>query len=95
MTLLHQHGADLTAPLAPEKRAAYAAVIRETEAIFALEGMAPSAQDKAMNAAILAGRVAPKQAREELLAFVLEHKTVRGFIESRPWAIKENGAASA
>ena len=76
------------APLAPEQRAAYAAAITQTEAVFALEGMAPSEQDKAITAAIAAGLVAPEQAREELLAYVLEHKTVRGFIDSRPWAIR-------
>ena len=76
------------APLAPEQRAAYAAAIAQTEAVFALEGMAPSEQDKAIDAAILAGRVSPEQAREELLTYVTAHKTVKGFIESRPWAVR-------
>jgi hypothetical protein len=76
------------APLTPEQRAHYAAAIADTEAVFALEGMAPSPQDRAITAAIVAGLVAPQQAREELLAYLLEHKTVRGFIETRPWAIR-------
>jgi hypothetical protein len=75
-------------PLTPEQRGAYAAAIAQTEAVFALEDMGPTAQDKAIDAAILAGRVSPEQAREELLAYVIEHKTVNGFIESRPWAVK-------
>lgn len=74
------------APLTPEQRALYAAAMADTEAVFALEDMAPSPQDRAITAAVVAGQVAPEQARDELLAYVLKHKTVRGFIESRPWA---------
>lgn len=73
-------------PLAPHERAAYRAALVQTQAIFALEGMEPSETDRAIDAAILAGRVAPERAREELLAYLLEHKTMRGFIESRTWA---------
>jgi hypothetical protein len=76
-------------PLTPEQRAAYAAAIEQTKAVFALEGMAPTSQDKAVDGAILAGRVSPEQAREELLAYVTAHKTVDGFIESRAWAVQE------
>lgn len=76
------------APLTPEQRALYAAAMADTEAVFALEDMAPSPQDKAITAAIVAGMVAPEQAREELHAYILEHKTVRGFIDSRPWAVR-------
>jgi DNA-binding XRE family transcriptional regulator len=75
-------------PLSPEQRVLYAAAMADTEAVFALEDMSPSPQDKAITAAIVAGLVAPEQAREELHAYVLEHKTVRGFIESRPWAVR-------
>lgn len=74
-------------PLRPEERAAYALTIQQTEAVMALEGMEPAAHDKAINAAILAGRVAPEQAREEFLAYVTQHKTISGFIESRDWAV--------
>lgn len=75
-------------PLPTEMRAAYAAAIQQTEAVFALEGMTPTAQDKAIDAAILAGKVSPEQAREELLTYVTAHKTVNGFIESRGWAVQ-------
>ena len=74
-------------PLNVGRRAAYAAAIQQTEAIFALEGMAPSAQDNAINAATLAGQVSLEQAREELLEYVTTHKTSRGFIESRVWKL--------
>lgn len=74
------------APLPREQRVLYVAAMKQTEAMVALEGMQPTAQDKAATAAIVAGRVAPEQAREELLAYVREHQTMRGFIESRSWA---------
>ncbi len=61
-------------PLPREQRVLYVAAMKQT------------AQDKAATAAIVAGRVAPEQAREELLAYVREHQTMRGFIESRSWA---------
>ncbi|MCK7494804.1 MAG: hypothetical protein MZW92_29585, partial [Comamonadaceae bacterium] len=48
-------------------------------------GMQPSDTDHAINAAVLAGSVAPEQARAELLAYLLKNKTQRGFIESRAW----------
>jgi len=73
-------------PLLPEQRLAYGAAIVQSDAIFALEGMTPSAQDKAIDAAVLAGRVSPEQARQELCAHIVAHRTVRGFIESRSWA---------
>lgn len=75
-------------PLTTDQRGAYAAAIEQAEVIHALEDMAPSRQDKAIDAAILAGNVSPEQARDELLAYVTEHKTSTGFIESRPWAIQ-------
>lgn len=73
-------------PLPPERRASYAVAIEQTRAVLALEGMAPTEQDEAIDAAILAGRVSPEQAREELLAYVYEHRSVDGFIKSRTWA---------
>ena len=75
-------------PLRPEERAAYALIIEQTEAVWALEDMRPSPQDKAIDAAVLDGRVSPEQAHDEFVAYVNEHKTVRGFIESRAWAVR-------
>ena len=76
------------APLTPAQRAAYAMAIEQTEAIFALEGMSPSPQDKAINAAVLAGQVSPERAREESLSYQMTHKTLVGFIASRSWATR-------
>lgn len=90
MTLLHTTHLDsveVSAPLAPEQRAAYSAAIKQTEAVFALESMLPTAQDRAIDDAILAGRVSPERAREELKVYLAENKTMNGFIESRPWAV--------
>ena len=77
-----------SALLTAGERSAYAETIRQQEAIFALEGMHPTAQDKAIDAAVLAGRVSPEQALDELVAYAKEHKTVDGFYESRPWATR-------
>jgi len=74
--------------LTSQQRAGYSAAMADTEAVFALEDMKPSPQDMAITAAIVAGLVAPERAREELLAYVLAHKTVQGFIDSRLWAIR-------
>ena len=75
-------------PLTPAQRVLYAAAMADTKAVFALEDMMPSPKDKAITEAIVAGLAAPEQAREELHAYVLEHKTVRGFIDSRAWAVR-------
>lgn len=64
----------------------YAEAARQTRAIFALEGMSPTDQSQGIDAAIQAGSVTLEQAQKELLAYVKEHKTSQGFIESRPWA---------
>jgi hypothetical protein len=61
--------------------------IRQTDAIFALEGFEPDAQGRAIDAAVLAGRVTNAQAADELVAYVKEHKTAEGFVESRPWRL--------
>ena len=60
--------------------------IRQTDAIFALEGFAPTAQTRAIDAAVLAGRVTNAQVIEEMVEYAKEHKTTDGFIESRAWA---------
>jgi hypothetical protein len=84
----HRDAMAAPAPLAPEQRAEYAVAIEQSEAVFALEDMAPSAQDKAIDVAILAGKLSPEQAREELLSYLTGHKTVCGFIDSRAWSAR-------
>jgi len=59
--------------------------IRQTNAIFALEGFEPDDFTRAIDAAVLAGRVSRMQAGDEMRAWVAEHKTTDGFIESRAW----------
>ena len=60
--------------------------IEQTNAIFSLEGFDQTADTKAIDAALLAGRITSTQAAEELNAYASEHKTIRGFIASRTWA---------
>jgi len=62
------------------------AAIKQTDAIFALEGFEPTAQTRAIDAAVLAGRVTNAQVVEEMVEFAKKHKTTDGFIESRAWA---------
>ena len=54
--------------------------------MFSLDGLAPRSENRAIDAAIVAGRVTPQQVREEMVAYVIENKTMQGFIESREWA---------
>jgi len=72
--------------LTPEEVATMIESIRQRDAIFAFEGFEPDAQRRAIDAALLAGRITNDQVVEEMIAYAKEHKTVRGFIESRPWA---------
>ena len=57
----------------------------QTDAIFALEGFEPTPESRVVNAAVLDGRVTFAQAIAEVCAYVREHKTMNGFIESRSW----------
>ena len=57
----------------------------QTDAIFALEGFEPTPETRVINAAVLDGRVTFAQAIAEVCAYVREHKTMNGFIESRSW----------
>jgi hypothetical protein len=59
--------------------------IRQRDAIFALEGFAPTAQTRAIDAAVLAGRVTRTQVLEEMREYAMLHKTTDGFAESRDW----------
>lgn len=66
-------------PLTPEQQLRYAVAIEKTKAIFALEYMAPSQHDEAINVAILTGQISPEDAREQVLAHVLKYKSLNGF----------------
>lgn len=56
----------------------------QTDAIFALEGFAPTDQIRAIDA--LAGRVSYAQVAEEMTQYARQHLGVEGFVASRPWA---------
>ncbi len=73
--------------MTPEKQAEMKEAIRQVDAIFALEGFYPTEQIRIIDAALVAGRVTATQAVEELAAYVREHKTMKGFLESRPWVV--------
>jgi hypothetical protein len=60
--------------------------IKQADAIFALEGFAPTDQIRAIDAAVLAGRVTRTQATLEMIEYAKEHKTIDGFTASRAWA---------
>ena len=68
------------------ERARMAEAIRQTEAIWALEGFEPTPHNKAINEAMLKGRVTPSQVIAELKDYVRQHKTMDGFVSSRSWA---------
>ena len=68
------------------ERTRMAKAIRQTDAIFALDGFEPTPHSKAINEAMLEGRVTPSQVIAELKAYLREHKTMDGFVASRSWA---------
>jgi len=72
--------------MTPEEKEAYRKACEQTDAIFALEGFQPTEQSKAIDAAVLAGRVTLTQAANELREYIKQHKAVEGFVASRSWA---------
>lgn len=60
--------------------------IKQTDAIFKLEGFEPTEQKRAIDAAVLAGRVSRSQVIAEMRDYAMQHKTTDGFIQSRTWA---------
>jgi hypothetical protein len=72
--------------LTPEEVARIKDAIKQTDAIFALEGFEPTEQIRAIDAAVLAGRVTHAQVAVEMRDYAMRHKTTDGFIQSRAWA---------
>ena len=68
-----------------EEKEKYRKVCEQVDAIFALEGFQPTEQSKAIDEAVMAGRVTNRQAREEMVAYIKQHGTVDGFVASRSW----------
>ena len=73
-------------PLSGADAARLREAMRQRDAIFRLEGFEPTDMSRAVDAAVLAGRVTNKQAGDEMVAYVKEHKTLEGFLQSRHWA---------
>ena len=71
--------------MTPDERERLREVMRQTDAIFRLEGLEPTAMDRAMDAAVLAGRVTTAQLIEEMREYVMQYKSMDGFIRSRAW----------
>jgi hypothetical protein len=61
-------------------------VFAQTDAIFSLEGFDPTEQSRAIETAVLAGRVTLAQVAVEMRDYAMQHKTTDGFIQSRAWA---------
>ncbi len=72
--------------MSPSQQAKTLDAIAQTDAIFALEGFEPTDQIRAIDAAVLAGRISYAQAAQEMKQYTLQHKTVDGFVASRSWA---------
>lgn len=72
--------------MSPSQQAKTLDAIAQTDAIFALEGFAPTDQIRAIDAAVLAGRVSYAQVAEEMKQYAQQHRGVDGFVASRPWA---------
>jgi hypothetical protein len=64
----------------------YQDATKQVDAIFAFEGFEPTEQRRAISAAVMAGRVTHDQAAKELKGYIIEHKTMEGFMLSRAWA---------
>lgn len=71
--------------MTPDERERLREVMRQTDAIFRLEGLEPTAMDRAMDAAVLAGRVTTAQVIKEMREYVMQYKSMDGFIQSRAW----------
>lgn len=84
MAIVTMKGRDVT--LTPIQIEKMQEAIRQTDAIFALEGFKPTDEIRAINAAVLAGRVTRGQVAEEMRDYAMQYKTTDGFIASRTWA---------
>jgi hypothetical protein len=79
-------GTDIVQMPNAEELARIKDAIKQTDAIFALEGFEPTDEIRAIDAAVLAGRVTRAQVADEIRDYAMQHKTIDGFIESRAWA---------
>ena len=68
-----------------ERRAKIKEAMRQTDAIFRLEGFEPTKESKEIDQAVLDGRITFKQLGEEMVEYIQKHKSIKGFNESREW----------
>ena len=59
--------------------------IKQTDAIFALEGFKKDDFSTTVDGAVLGGRVSRKQATDEMVAHAKKHNNLDGFLETRNW----------
>ena len=60
-------------------------IYAQADAIFALEGFEKTDEDRRMDEAVLAGRITNEEVIQEMLAYIHEHKSLDGFVDSRFW----------
>jgi hypothetical protein len=58
---------------------------RQARASFALEDMHPDYDSEIIQACIFAGLISPDQHQREMLAYVHQHKSLAGYMQSRAW----------
>lgn len=71
--------------LTNEKRKNIENSIKQSNAIFKLEGFEETEQTRKIDEAVLAGKVSRSQVVKEMVEYAKQHKTTVGFIESRSW----------
>jgi hypothetical protein len=72
--------------MTPDEEVKYREACKQTDAIFALEGFDVTPEKIAIREAVIAGRVTLAKVIAEKVEYVKQHKTIDGFIQSRPWA---------
>lgn len=71
--------------MTPEDRKAIIEAIEQADAIFALEDFQPTEEMQRIDEAVLAGRVSYAQVADELREYAINHKSARGFLQTRAW----------
>jgi hypothetical protein len=60
--------------------------IKQTDAIFRLEGFEPTEENRIVREAVINGRVTYDQVIKERIEFISKNKSSDGFINTRNWA---------
>lgn len=59
--------------------------MRQTDAIFALEGFVKTDLSRRIDEAILEGRITNGKAADEMTAYAAQHKSLDGFLDACEW----------